>query len=246
MKLKLKQVHSHVTVILVILCAILIVSFLPKASKDVGMVTVVVPEGLASSDIARVIKQNIPSFDSEQFAILAKPYEGYLFPDTYSFSPTTTPEEVIEKMRKNFDSQTRLIKLFSALQGKSFKDVLIVASLVEEESNSSTDRRLISGVIWKRLSIGMPLQLDAPFFYLLGKASHELTYGDLAMDSPYNLYKNKGLPPTPIDNPSLESILAALHPVKTDYLYFLSDSTGDTYFSLTFEEHMAKRREYIE
>jgi UPF0755 protein len=248
MKKRSKRTLQQIAVAIVVLTSVIFIAIAvsPKVSKDADNIIVVVPAGLASPDIARVIKRSIPSFDTREFAALAKPYEGYLFPDTYSFTATTTPQEAVDAMRKNFDARTGWLLTFNTLKNRSVGDVVKVASLVEEEASSYMDRRIISGIIWKRLDRGMPLQLDAPFFYVLGKFSHELTYNDLAMDSPYNLYRNKGLPPTPIDNPSLGSIKAALNPIKTSYLYFLSDNDGMIYFSETYEEHMAKRGKYID
>lgn len=210
--------------------------------EGVPKIKVTVPEGLATPDIARLIKRLIPEFDSVGFLTLARPLEGYLFPDTYFFTQFTTPEEAIKAMRDNFDEKVAAVQIPGGLGSKLFDEVITMASIIEEEATSSTDRRIISGILWKRLEAGMPLQVDAPFFYLFGKTSAQITVRDLATTSPYNLYKNKGLPPTPIDNPSLDSIKAAVTPTNTKYWFFLSGSDGRVHYAETLEGHIANKK----
>ncbi len=209
-------------------------------------VKVTVPEGLASPDIARAIKKDIPTFDDKGFLKLARPLEGYLFPDTYFFDRNTTPEDAITAMRDNFDGRTKSVRAPKTFGGKSyaFKDILTMASLVEEEATSSADRRIIAGILWKRIANGMALQVDAPFFYILGKTSAQLTLKDLATSSPYNLYKNKGLPPAPIDNPGLDAIIDTINPTDTKYWFFLSGTDGVTHFAADLAGHV-KNMKYL-
>jgi UPF0755 protein len=195
--------------------------------------------------MARLLVKDIAGFDGQRFLELAKPQEGYLFPDTYFFYENIRPEQVIEAMRNNFDNQTKKLTLKMTFSGRSLEDVIKMASIVEEEANLSEVRRTIAGILWKRIENNMPLQVDAPFFYLLGKTSAELTKNDLAMNSPYNLYKNKGLPPTPISNPGLETIEDVLNPINTKYWFYLSDSKGDTYYAETHDGHIANKAKYI-
>ncbi len=209
-------------------------------------IKVTIPEGLASYDIARLLVKNIPGFNSKAFLALAKPQEGYLFPDTYFFYENVTPETVVNMMRANFDRQTASFNVPVTLSSRTFKDVLIMASLVEKEASSTQDRRIIAGVLWKRLDDGMALQVDAPFFYLLGKTSSQLTTTDLATTSPYNLYKHTGLTPTPINNPGTDAIEAVLSPISSKYWYYLSDVHGVTHYAATFEEHVANERKYLQ
>jgi UPF0755 protein len=211
----------------------------------VPQIKVTIPEGLATPDIARAIKREIPTFDDKGFLKLARPLEGYLFPDTYFFDRNTKPEDVIAAMHDNFESHTSDIRVPRSLAGKTFKDVIIMASLVEEEATSSSDRRMIAGILWKRIAAGMPLQVDAPFFYILGKSSDQLTYGDLATTSAYNLYKHTGLPPTPIDNPGLGSIVDTVNPTETKYWFFLSGGDGRVHFAETLDGHIANREKYL-
>jgi UPF0755 protein len=120
-----------------------------------------------------------------------------------------------------------------------------MASLIEEETATPEDRRIVSGILWKRLSSGMRLQVDATFAYTIGKGSLELTTEDLKSDSPYNTYRIYGLPPTPIVNPGLDAITAALHPTSSPYVYYLSDKNGVMHYSKTFEEHKLAKAKYL-
>lgn len=209
-------------------------------------IKVTIPEGLASSDIARLLAKNIPGFDSKGFLALARPQEGYLFPDTYFFYENVTPQTVVDTMRANFDRQIASYSVPINFSGHSEKEIITMASLVEKEASSTVDRRIIAGILWKRLADNMPLQVDAPFFYLLGKSSSELTATDLATTSAYNLYKHTGLTPTPINNPGTDAIEAALNPTKTNYYYYLSDAHGVTHYAATFDQHVANERKYLQ
>ena len=120
-----------------------------------------------------------------------------------------------------------------------------MASLLEEEARTTRSRQIISGILWKRIERGMRLQVDAVFPYILGKNTFELTLDDLAVDSPYNTYRYAGLPLGPISNPGLDSLRAALHPVQTPYLYYLSDKNGVFHWSRTYEEHLKKKKLYL-
>ena len=197
-------------------------------------------------DMGVQIKKNIPSFDNATFYNMAKSFEGYLFPDTYFFYSNVTPDQVIETLRNNFNQKIKTALLDIQASGKSLQDVITMASIVEREATSSTDRKMIAGVLWKRISISMPLQVDPPFYYILGKDSSQITLKDLAMDSPYNLYKNKGLPPTPITNPGMSSILATVNPTTSNNLFFLSDKKGAIHYAPTYEGHVANKLKYLQ
>jgi UPF0755 protein len=171
--------------------------------------------------------------------------EGYLFPDTYEFFENATTGEVYTRLRETFDLKTSELSKQVGPGGESFRDVMILASIIEEEVPEPEDRRIVSGILWKRLSIGMPLQVDATFQYTIGKGSFELTKEDLASDSPYNTYTRRGLPPTPIASPSLDAIDAALHPEKTGYLFYLSGTDGTTHYAKDFEGHKLNRAKYL-
>ncbi|PIR38363.1 MAG: hypothetical protein COV34_02025 [Candidatus Zambryskibacteria bacterium CG10_big_fil_rev_8_21_14_0_10_42_12] len=206
----------------------------------------VIPEGSDVYDIAEQLAETYQTFDPIDFLSIAQPYEGYLFPDTYYVYPNLTAEEALNLFRSNFEKQIFDIADEIEEFGKPLDEVLIVASIVEREANKKADRETIAGIIWRRLEIGMPLQVDVTFRYINGKHTYNLTRADLLEDNPYNTYVNKGLPPTPIANPSLESILATVNPRETNYLFFLADRRYRTYFSETYEEHLRKKRLYVD
>jgi len=161
--------------------------------------------------------------------------EGYMFPDTYYLNNTNIIDELISKARANFNEKV----------GEISYDDLILASILEKELQILEDKKIGAGVLLNRLNIGMALQVDASLTYILGKSSAELTQEDLDLDSPYNTYRYSGLPPTPICNPGLESVEAALNPTDTDYWYYLTTPQGETIFSRTFEEHKQAKWEYL-
>ena len=212
-------------------------------------IKVTIPEGLSSKEMSVILAKNIPKFDAQGFVVLAKQYEGYLFPDTYYFYGNSTPESVVAEMRNNFEnrmaSTTLTLTTSAALSTRSMKDVIIMASIIEKEATSSEDRRVIAGILWKRLDSGMALQVDPPFYYFLGKTSDQLSVDDLALDSPYNLYKHVGLPPTPISNPGLDAITDTLNPSSTPYWFYLSDKKGNMHYASTFEGHVANKSKYL-
>lgn len=170
--------------------------------------------------------------------------QGFLFPNTYYFDPNVQSKDVVLRMLDNFDQ-----KLDSDLrkqienQEKSIFDIITMASLIEKEVRTWEDKQIVSGILWKRLEIGMGLQVDATITFLTGKKT--VSNGDTEIDSPYNTYFYPGLPIAPICNPGLESIKAALSPVETDYLYYLSTPEGETIFSETLEKHNETRVKYL-
>ncbi len=204
-------------------------------------------EGLSSYQISDLLSKQLPSFDSKKFidTVESEKLEGYLFPDTYFFMQNTKAEDVILMMRETFAREVKRYEEDILKFKKPMQDILIMASILEGEANTLESKRIISGILWKRLRIGMPLQVDAVFKYYNGKHSYTLTSSDLKDDHEYNTYTNKGLPPTPINNPGIDSIRAAITPTPSDYLYFLSDLQGNMYYSKTFDEHKAKKEIYI-
>lgn len=204
-----------------------------------------VPEGAMAREMAKMFGAFLERFDAERFLERAEPQEGYLFPDTYFFLPNATDELVLLTMRQNFNDRIEEASTTIAASGRSLKDIVIMASLLEREARATEDRRMISGVLWNRLDRGMLLQVDAAFLYTLGKGTFQLTKEDLQSDSPYNTYRYKGLPPTPIGSPSLDSIIAAATPIKHGYLYYLADGNHVTHYSRTYEEHLRLKRKYL-
>lgn len=217
------------------------------ARGDYGIVEerILIREGLSRKEIAGILKSKLPAFSVEEFMLITGDEEGYLFPDTYVFFKTATTGLVVSDMRKNFLSKTSSLKSETAAAGKDWSSIITVASLVELEGKTKEDRALIADIIYRRIEKNMPLQLDAPFLYFMNKASLQLTQEDLYTQSPYNTYRNKGLPPTPISNPGVDSIYAALHPTQNEYLYYLSDKEGLIHYAKTFEEHKLNKQKYL-
>lgn len=214
--------------------------------NEMPKIKVTIPEGVNSMQIAAIMKQDIPGFDADSFKTLAKGYEGYLFPDTYYFYPTVTPEEVVQTLRNTFIDKTRSLASEINDFNRPYDDVITMASIVEREANNETDRRIIAGILWKRIDEGMALQVDPPFVYAFGHNTFDITVKDLASSSPYNTYKHKGLPPTPVSNPSLSAIEDTVNPVDTDYYFYLSDANGVTHFAKTGSAQLANKAKYID
>lgn len=204
-------------------------------------VKVTLPEGLNVREMAQVLSRSLASFDQKRFIELATPHEGYLFPETYFINTDASPESVITLMRETFERKIQVKKEQILAFGKTEKEVITMASILEREGRQSETRRMIAGILWKRLQLGMPLQVDAVFGYILGKSGYEPSLTDLKLDSPYNTYLHKGLPPTAIGNPGLSSIEDALAPTKNPYLYYLTDEEGNIYYAKTFAEHVANK-----
>ena len=217
------------------------------ARGDFGLTPVVVfiPEGSSVKEIAVILGKTLPSFDEEEFIKKAKDKEGYLFPDTYHFPQNIKPNAVIEAMEKNFNDKIVALNEKISAFGKPLKEVMVMASLLEEEARKLETKQMIAGILWKRLKMDMPLQVDASFQYVNGKNSFTLTTEDLATDSPYNTYTRKGLPPGPITNPGLDSILAAVTPTESKYLFFLTDKNGVMRYAITHAQHVANKEKYL-
>jgi len=209
------------------------------------MVKVVIPEGATVAEISSLSAKNLPLFTRKNFLDLTEEKEGYLFPDTYYFTPVATENDVLAQLEKNFKKQVGPYEVEALITGHSLHEILTMASLLEEEAKTDDDRAMISGILWNRIELGMPLQVDAVFPYIVGRNTFQVTKADLANPSPYNTYVHKGLPPGPISNPGISSIRAAIHPTKNDYLFYLHDKHGTMRYARTFEEHVANRRKYL-
>lgn len=218
---------------------------LTQSSNDVW---ITVPEGYRAQEIADLLQKNIPSFKDSWRKTLEE-NEGYLFPDTYLLPKSSSLTLVISIFRNNFETKFSNISTSSNSLNKN--DIVTIASLVEREARYPQDRPLVSSVINNRLKIGMKLDIDATVQYALGYQADEkrwwkkgLTIEDLKIDSPYNTYRNSGLPPTPISNPGLDSLEAAANPTSTDYLYYISDKKGMNHYASTIEEQNANIKKY--
>jgi len=230
---------------------------------------VTIREGVRAEEIAELMEskkvisaeeflQAIESWYEFSF-LYTKPYwanlEGYLFPDTYFFSRNMTAEEVVQQILENFDQRLDSeLRQEAAAAGLSVHTVLTLASIVEREAQVPDERPIIADVFLKRLRRGMPLEADPTVQYALGNdpasvAKHgywkqDLTQADLEVDSPYNTYRNAGLPRGPICNPGLDSIRGVIRPEQTNYLYFVARADGSHVFAETLEEHLRNIEQY--
>lgn len=222
-------------------------------------VKVTIPEGFTINQIEerlnKELKLKISNFTVNNFKqdfefLAAAPnnasLEGFLFPDTYQFSYKVGADEVLRKMLDNFGKKLNSeIREEIAIQNKSIFEMVTMASLIEKEVKTIEDKKLVSGVLWKRLNYSIPLQVDATIIYITGKKTTKVSKTDTKIDSPYNTYKYLGLPLGPISNPGLESILASVYPESSPYLYYLSTPEGETIFSKTLEEHNIAKAKYL-
>jgi UPF0755 protein len=217
------------------------------ASGDFGYIPVklTVPEGTSSKKLAVLVNAKFPHIATSTFEALARQKEGYLFPETYFFAPEATEQEIINRMEVIFKRKINTIDEQIQASGKSLAEILTIASILEGEVQTKDDRAMVADLLERRMKIGMPLQVDTTLVYITGKTSATLTLKDLRTDGPYNTYTNKGLPPTPINNPGLDSILAVLNPIPNEYLFYLSDKDGITRFSKTHDEHVKLKQKYL-
>jgi UPF0755 protein len=205
-------------------------------SGDTAKIIVTIPEGFTLKQIEERLGLKLPGEN----------LEGFLFPDTYQFPLEVSGEEVVKKMRENFDK-----KLIPELreeiqkQGKTISEIVTTASLIEKEVREKEDKEIVSGILWKRMENNIPLQVDSTITYITDKKTTKISKEETQIDSPYNTYKYLGLPPGPICNPGIGSIIAAIYPKNSEYWYYLSTPEGKTIFSKTLEEHNLAKVKYL-
>lgn len=178
--------------------------------------------------------------------------EGYLFPDTYRVFASSSPEEIVYRLLRNFDLKlSEEMRAEIKRQGKTIHEIITMASIIEKEApifsqKSSEDAKIISGIFWNRLKIGMALQADATLSYVFEDKKPAHSGEELKIDSPYNSYLYRDLPPGPISNPGLIAIEAAIYPTKTDYFYFLTPLDGSrVYYAKSYQEHLNNKYKYL-
>lgn len=228
-------------------------------------VSITIPEGFSIQQIAeRLDKQGAATKDDflQEIQAMSRyqqdydflqivPQEadltGFLFPDTYDFYKNSQAEIVVKKILDNFaDKLDEDMRQDIQAQNKTIFEIIIMASIIEKEVVSDQDRALVSGIFWQRIRDNYPLESCATIAFALDLNKWRYSDLDLEVDSPYNTYKNIGLPPGPICNPGLSAIKAAIYPQGSDYYYFLSASSGQTVFSKTHEEHINNKVKYLE
>ncbi|MFZ2975459.1 MAG: endolytic transglycosylase MltG [Candidatus Moraniibacteriota bacterium] len=177
-----------------------------------------------------------------------KTLEGFLFPDTYFFKKDTLAKDIVGRLLDTFDQKlTDQMEKDILSQNKSMGEIVTMASMVEKEVQTAEDMKTASGIFWKRIANGQRLESDAPLSYILQDTNDQHRGKDLALDSPYNTYRNIGLPPTPISNPGLSAINASIYPIASKYNFFLTvtiDGKKKVIYSATFDEHKANRKKY--
>jgi len=223
---------------------------LAEIDDRLSMAAVIKPGELINFNVDN-LRKNYPWLPAETKDAIGGPLEGFLMPDTYNFFPGTDAGSVTKTFLDNFYKKAISAGglLFFTKQGNVLK-IINLASILEKEVPDSSERRLAAGILNKRLSVGMPLQVDAVLVYkdCGGRFLNcpPLNKDDYKKDSAYNVYTRQGLPPGPISNPSLDAIKAALSPVKSSYWYYLSDpKTKETIFSETLDEHNENRAKYL-
>lgn len=225
-------------------------------SKSPLSIKVTIPEGLRREEIAAKFTKSLDqnaSFTAE-FLNDSKDLEGYLFPDTYLISNNATPGAIIDKMTANY--RLKVDSLTSENNILSDRQKLILASIIEREAGSGDERSVIAGILMNRFNAGIALQVDATVQYAIGTSRcktgvlncswwDNLRTGETDFNSPFNTYLNKGLPPAPIANPGLTALEAAYNPAKTDYLFYIHDSTGQIHYARTLEEQNINIKKYL-
>ncbi len=218
---------------------------LTEGDFDTNLVSFTHVEGERASHIAEAAAEILPNFNSVTFLSKATPLEGKLFPETYRIPVTYNETQLIELMQGMYEQVLIPLRPTIASSSMTEHQVITLASIVEREANTPESMKMVSGILQNRLAINMPLQADASIEYTLDKPLKELTAEDLKVDSPYNTYTNRGLPPTPIGNPGKAAIEAVLFPTPSDYLFYITDNDGNFHYAKTFAEHNKNIEEYL-
>lgn len=216
-------------------------------------VTIMLIPGWNLRDVAEyLVKQGIASTTADVYAVTGKPLaknnkEGWLAPETIRFYKGSTVSEVIKRFSDLRDTQiTDEMRAMAKARGVTMDEVIIMASIVEREARTLESRKMIADILWRRIGIGWALQVDSSVHYFVDRTGDVYTTDqERGIDSPWNTYKHRGLPPTAISMPSLASIQATLEPAKNPYWYFLTGSDGTMRYAKTLDEHNANRYKYL-
>ncbi|MCX6754202.1 MAG: endolytic transglycosylase MltG [Candidatus Nomurabacteria bacterium] len=194
-----------------------------RGHHNVEPIKVTLKEGITKNNMAKILADKIPNFNTDLFLNDPRSKEGYLFPDTYFFYSLSSTDEIITDITANFQKRINSIDKDIKSGNHSLSDIITMASILEKEAGGKNDIAIISGILWKRIQLGMPLQVDA------------------APDT----YRAAGLPESPIGNPGLLSIKAALHPQVSGYLFYLHDKEGNVHYAVDFNEHRSNIVKYL-
>ncbi len=210
-----------------------------------------VTEGLRKEEIANKVGKALAWNDEEkqQFAYVAAVDEGKLYPETYILPDSIKPIDFKERMVTRFNQKVTAKSKTLLKNSINLSTAVKIGSIIQREAAGKQDMNLISGIIWNRLFKGMSLDIDATLQYAKGNEEDgwwpRVVSKDKYIDSPFNTYENKGLPPTPISNPGLAAITAAINPTKTDCLFYLHDKKRVIHCSVTYAEHVKKIKKYL-
>ena len=194
-----------------------------RGHHKIEPIKVTIREGLTNEEITDLLFLKLSSFNKDIFLSKIQDKQGYLFPDTYFFFSQDTVDEIINKLSNNFESRIKKLSMEIDKSGKTLDEIIIMASILEGEAKGKEDSALISGILWKRISIGMPLQVDVD----------------------KSTYTSKGFPKNPLNNPGLLSIESAINPKYSSYLYYLHGNDGKVHFAGSFEEHKRNINNYL-
>ncbi len=172
--------------------------------------------------------------------------EGYLFPDTYRIYADGGAKALVRRMLDNFEAKlTPELRAEIAASGRSIRDIVIMASVIEREVRGAEESALVSDIFWKRVDSGMGLEADSTVNYITGRSKPSVSYAETRIDHPWNTYKYRGLPAGPIGNPGMTAILAAIRPKSNPYWFFLTDKEGGVHYAKTLDEHNANKAKYL-
>lgn len=230
-----------------------IATTLTKGSDDVW---ITILEGWRREEAATAISEALNAkgidFDAQTFLDATQDKEGYLFPDTYLIPLTISEASLANLLTNTFDQKiTDQMKQDIDQSGKTLAQIITMASLIEREARTDEARKMVSGILWKRLENDWPLQVDATLQYVSGfnKTQNDWwpdpTVAMKEIDSPYNTYKFTGLPPSPIASPSLSSIMAAIYPSSSEFWYYISDLQGRMHYGRTLDDHNLNVEKYL-
>lgn len=214
------------------------------------LVRLTFPEGMRASAYASIASTTLEKFDAETFLVTANEREGYLWPETYFVPEDYSAEQLLALFSQEYTSGTADLRTAINTHPLTEYEILTLASIVEREANSAESMYMVSGILQNRLAIGMALQADATMEYIIDTPLGELPPGQLAAElrtseSPYNTYKNTGLPPTPIGNPGRLAIEAVLNPTPSDYFFYITDEDGVFHYAKTLQEHNFNIARYL-
>ncbi len=224
---------------------------LGSGNIDDESIRLTIPEGLRISEVADLVHTVLPHISTEDYQTAAAGSEGYLYPETYYIPEQFTASDIVALQKQTYAERIEPIAATIAASGHTEAEIITLASIIEREANDETSMKMVSGIFQNRLDIGMALQADATLAYALDTDINELQAGELAehlreFDSPYNTYRYAGLPPTPIGNPGLTAVEAALTPTPSEYFYYITGSDGSFYYAKTLEEHNANIAHHLQ